>query len=117
MELIMAGNGGARPGAGRKKGSRAVRKVPAATINAGILPLEMRLITARKMWAEAVDESGEIANMAKAKEAAEFAKEALPYTSPRLNAIQHTGANGGPIQTTDATRQNIVAKVAALLAG
>jgi hypothetical protein len=28
------------------------------------------------------------------------AAQAMPYESPRLAAVQHTGANGGPIQTT-----------------
>lgn len=29
------------------------------------------------------------------------AEKALPYEHPRLSAVQHTGKNGGPIETTD----------------
>lgn len=112
----MAGPGGKREGAGRKPQSKTIRKVRPEVINAGILPLEMRLRVSRKMWADAVDRAGEITDLAKAKDAAEFAKEALPYTSSRLNSIQHTGANGGPIETVDKSKQDIVARVAALLA-
>jgi hypothetical protein len=100
----MAGkNGGARPGAGRPKLSLTVKKVDPKIINAGILPLEMRLRVARHMWAEATEtdvETGEvkIVDVAKAKEAADFAEAALPYTSNRLATMVHVGAAGGAIQ-------------------
>jgi hypothetical protein len=99
----MAGYGGRREGAGRKPLSETVKKVDAKIINAGILPLEMRLRVARHMWAEAVEvdqETGEtkITDLAKAKEAADFAEPALPYTSNRLATMIHTGPSGGAIE-------------------
>lgn len=90
--------GGARKGAGRKPHSLTIKKIDPAVINAGILPLEMRLRVARKMWAEAVNEVGEIADLDKAKAAADFAEAALPYTSNRLATMIHTGPNGGAIE-------------------
>lgn len=99
----MPGPGGYRPGSGRKKGSTTVKKVDPSVINAGVLPLEMRLRVARHMWAEAVQvdaKTGEskIIDLAKAKEAADFAEPALPYTSNRLATMVHTGPGGGPIE-------------------
>jgi hypothetical protein len=92
------GHGGARPNSGRKLQSANIRKVDPAVINAGILPLEMRLKVARKMWAEAVDAEGEIVDLEKAQAAANFAEPALPYTSPRLNSVEHSGPDGGAIE-------------------
>lgn len=37
-------------------------------------------------------------------EAASIAKDAAPYMHAKLASIQHTGRNGGPIQTVDVTR-------------
>ncbi|WP_244916183.1 hypothetical protein [Pseudaminobacter salicylatoxidans] len=37
-------------------------------------------------------------------EAASIAKDAAPYMHPRLASMQHTGRNGGPIQTVDLTK-------------
>jgi hypothetical protein len=94
----MAGqNGGRRPGAGRKPLSKTVKRVSPEVINAGILPLEMRLRVSRKMWAEACDEAGEITDLDKAKAAADFALPAMAFTSPSLKAVEHSGPNGGPI--------------------
>ncbi len=89
--------GGARPGAGRKPGSPTVKR-RSPDIDKGILPLEMRLRVARQIWAEAIDDDGEITDMAKAKEAAAFAEPLLAYTSPRLSSIEHSGPLGGPIE-------------------
>lgn len=36
-------------------------------------------------------------------EAASIAKDAAPYMHAKLASIQHTGRNGGPIQTMDVT--------------
>lgn len=99
----MAGkNGGARRGAGRKPHSITVKKVDPKIINAGILPLEMRLRVARHMWDEAATQSQDgtwaIKDLDKAKAAADFAEAALPYTSNRLAVMMHTGADGGAIK-------------------
>lgn len=111
--------GGARPGAGRPKGSVTVRKsVDPAVVNAGILPLEMRLRVARHLWAEATEtnqETGEvkITDLDKAKQAADFAEAALPYTSNRLATMIHTGPDGGAIKHD---HTHVAAEVDAMLA-
>ncbi|WP_244616898.1 hypothetical protein [Rhizobium sp. rho-13.1] len=33
-----------------------------------------------------------------------MAKAAAPYVHPKLASLQHTGKNGGPIQTVDLTK-------------
>lgn len=83
-----SGRGGARKGAGRKAGS-ATKKTRAIADRAaaeGITPLEVML--------EAMNSFRESGDIAKA---AEFAKDAAPYIHPKLAAIEHTGAEGGPI--------------------
>jgi len=50
-------------------------------------------------------------------EAASIAKDAAPYMHPRLASMQHTGRNGGPIQTMDVsnlTDEQLAALYAAL---
>jgi len=39
-------------------------------------------------------------------EAASMAKDAAPYMHAKLASIQHTGRNGGPIQTVDLTQMS-----------
>lgn len=109
------GHGGARPNSGRKPQSESVKKVDPKVINAGILPLEMRLRVARKIWAEATDDAGEITDLEKAKEAADFAESAMQYTSARLQSTVFTGPGGGPIDVrlTDA-RSELQRKLAGL---
>jgi hypothetical protein len=34
----------------------------------------------------------------------DMAKAAAPYVHPKLASLQHTGRNGGPIQTVDLTK-------------
>ena len=92
------GRGGRREGAGRKPQSVTIKRVSPAVLNAGILPLEMRLQVSRQLWSEAVDQDGAIIDMAKAKEAADFAESCLRYTSPSLSSIEHSGPLGGPIE-------------------
>jgi hypothetical protein len=92
----MSKNGGKRPGAGRKKGgkNRHKRRTISVTLLAGgVLPLEMVLKTARYMWAHAVNEDGEIKDLAQAIKAAQFGMSAIPFTSHRLQAINHAGLN------------------------
>ncbi len=78
--------GGARPGAGRKKGSpnkKTAAKV-AAIEAAGVTPLDFILQVMR-------DPAEEMARRVDA------AKSAAPYVHPRLSAIEHSGKDGGPI--------------------
>lgn len=85
--------GGKRDGAGRKPGapnkaSAERQKRVAAT---GITPLDYMLKVMRD-------------NKADASRRDEMAKAAAPYVHPKLASMQHTGRNGGPIQTVDLTK-------------
>lgn len=84
---------GGNRGAGRKSGtpnkaSIERQKKVAAT---GLTPLDYMLQAMRDPKAEA----GRRDDMAKA---------AAPYVHPKLASMQHTGRNGGPIQTMDVTK-------------
>lgn len=84
--------GGNRPGAGRRAGTKTAktkRRIEFAEEAAknGVTPLEVMLSAMRQAY--------QAKNM---KEAAGFAKDAAPYVHPRLNAVEHAGPGGGPIQ-------------------
>lgn len=88
--------GGRREGAGRPKGARTVRtsKVAEKAIASGkITPLEVIL--------KAMHQSFDAEEWAAA---AAFAKDAAPYMHAKLASVQHSGPNGGPIQTADLTK-------------
>lgn len=89
------GRGGARAGAGRKKGSATVktREIANKAASEGLTPLEYMLEVMRRDSTHA-DPKIQIAleNMR-----FEAAKAAAPYVHPRLAAVEHTGADGGPI--------------------
>lgn len=83
-------SGGARPGAGRKKGqvSKATarrKEIADQAIESGLTPLEFMLQAMR-------DESHEFGVRLDA------AKSAAPYVHPRLSAVAHEGSDGGPLQ-------------------
>lgn len=85
--------GGSRPGAGRRKGtpnkaSAARQKRVAAS---GATPLEYMLSVMRDGTADSSRRD-------------DMAKACAPYVHPKLASLQHTGANGGPIQTIDVTK-------------
>lgn len=111
----MPAHGGRRPGSGRKPQSKNLKKVDPKVINAGILPLEMRLRVARKLWDDATDDAGEITDLPKAKEAADFAESAMQYTSAKLQSTVFSGPGGGPIDVrlTDA-RTELAGKLSRL---
>lgn len=46
----------------------------------------------------------------------EAAKSAAPYVHPKLAAIEHTGKDGGPIETADMTEVEIARRIAFALA-
>lgn len=81
-----SGRGGARPGAGRKKGSATAktREIANKAAESGLTPLEY-LISVMQ------DETNE------RKERVSAAIAAAPYIHPRLAAIEHSGEGGGPI--------------------
>ena len=90
-------HGGARKGAGRKPGSATAktRKIADKAACDGITPLEYMLQIMRMEEVETKDVRDMLAQRAMRFEAA---KAAAPYIHPRLAAIEHTGANGGPIE-------------------
>lgn len=90
--------------AGRPKGSQNKASVArAAEIAAsGITPLEFMLRTLR-------DEAQEFAVRLDA------AKSAAPYVHPKLAAIEHSGAGGGPIETIDRTPREMAMTLLHLL--
>lgn len=92
------GHGGAREGSGRKPGASTVKRIDPAVVNAGVLPLEMRLRLARHIWSQAIDETGKITDEKKAREACDIAEPALQFTSPRLASIAHSGPAGGAVE-------------------
>ena len=75
--------GGARPGSGRKPGTRNKRtdEQAAAVAASGLTPLEYMLSVMRS---EAADESKRL----------EAAKAAAPYVHARLNAVELSGSIG-----------------------
>ena len=77
--------GGRQPGAGRPKGSKNKRTIALEEAAGGELPKGFMLRLMR-------DESQPMPLRA------DMAKAVAPYCHPRLNAIEHTGENGGGIQ-------------------
>jgi len=102
----MSTHGGYRKGAGRKPGSagaattktRAIANKAAAE---GTTPLEAMLKTMVAFMDQA-DQAKKAGDDEKALKlmvsASSVAKDAAPYIHPRLQAIEHTGAGGGPMQ-------------------
>lgn len=78
---------------GRQRGSRnkATAKREREIAKSGVTPLEYMLKVMRNPKA---DDSRRD----------DMAKAAAPYVHPKLASMQHTGRNGGPIQTIDVTR-------------
>jgi hypothetical protein len=74
--------GGARAGAGRKKGvaNQKTRAIAEAAVLTGTTPLEVMLAAMEHFRA-----AGEI------EKAAGIAKDAAPYVHPRLASIEHSG--------------------------
>ena len=79
--------GGARLGAGRKKGAteKKTREIAEAAVEKGLTPLEYMLETLR-------DETADPGTRRWA------AEKAAPYIHPRLNSVEHSGTGGGPIK-------------------
>lgn len=108
--------GGKREGAGRKTSAveKRTRKIANEAAEAGLTPLDVMLDNMRfahlgatrflEKLAEAHSQSplekfDAYKEMLKLRALAqEAAKDAAPYMHPRLAAIEHTGAKGGPIE-------------------
>lgn len=86
--------GGARPGAGRKKGvpNRRTRERIAEAEASGMMPHEFLLAVTRGQAFE-----GYTPTFAERLDAA---KAAANYYAPKLSSIEHSGADGGPIEFT-----------------
>lgn len=137
--------GGRREGAGRPKGALATRtrEVAEKALADGKAPLEVMLDNMRHFQKVALDAEAVIeamsqdevealgssheqqfkALLAKVKQAAglrqmahECARDAAAYMHPKLAAIEHTGANGGPIEVRASKEQRDAAVSAALRA-
>jgi hypothetical protein len=80
---------------GRKKGvpNKVTLAREAEIKKSGLTPLEYMLRVMRNPRAPAERRD-------------DMAKAAAPYVHPKLGSIQHTGANGGPIQTVDLSKLN-----------
>lgn len=89
--------GGAREGAGRRRGGHNAKSAEIAQKAAaeGITPLEYMLDVLRKEPPADADALVKIAHQAMRFEAA---KAAAPYVHPRLSALQHQGHDGGPLK-------------------
>ncbi|HYF57354.1 MAG TPA: hypothetical protein VEA81_00205 [Burkholderiaceae bacterium] len=82
-------HGGARPGAGRKKGSASARTRAIADKAAaeGITPLEVMLEAMREAY-----DAGEL------RDAAMIAERAAPYIHPRLSSVNANATIAGSMQ-------------------
>ena len=89
------GHGGKRQGAGRRKGSasRKTREIADRATAEGLPPLEVMLAVMRSC----VGDDGKISAENRALALA-AATRAAPYMHPRLTAVEHSGAAGGPVQ-------------------
>lgn len=89
------GHGGARAGAGKKKGSQSRRSEEAMLLaeEKGVDPVEMLLDLTK--WAyEQFQQSRTKDNADMVKD---YAKECAPYVRPKLSSIEASGPDGGPI--------------------
>ena len=128
--------GGARVGAGKKKGSinkatRALREQIAAT---GLTPMEVMLSNMQRAYEEAHKSEADITSeavkgcehdeiLARVKRAVGYrqiaqncAKDAAPYAHPRLATIEHGGPDGGPIMVGQVTDEDRAKALAVFLA-
>lgn len=93
---------GSRP-RGRPKGSpnKATKERQARVAASGVTPLDVMIADMRFHWDRHQEAMAEKRADEAAKELAlarDAAKDAAPYTHPRLAAIEHMGKGGGPIE-------------------
>ena len=97
-QTTSTGRGGARKGAGRKPGSvtKKTREIAEKAVEEGITPLEYMLQVMRREPPEGLEGPQLLtAHMMRF----EAAKAAAPYIHPKLSAVEHTGKDGGPMET------------------
>lgn len=113
---VDSSHGGARKGAGRKTGSatKRTREIADKAAASGVTPLDVMLDNmvfahshAATLLGKLLDAGAEVPDgFDSLKEllryrtlAQEAAKDAAPYIHPKLQAIEHTGKDGGPLET------------------
>lgn len=98
IQTNSSGRGGARKGAGRKKGvaTKKTREIADRAASEGITPLEYMLQVMRSEPPEGL-EGPQILSATMLR--FEAAKAAAPYIHPKLSAVEHTGKDGGPMET------------------
>jgi hypothetical protein len=88
--------GGARSGAGRRKGAatKLTREIADKAAAEGITPLEVMLGAMRALWGQATKDKEAVA-VDLAQKAADIAKDAAPYMHPRVSPTEapKPGAN------------------------
>ena len=94
---VESSHGGTRKGAGRKTGSatKRTREIADKAMDEGISPLEYMLQVMRAVPSEELPPREWLAATMMRFEAA---KSAAPYIHPRLQAIEHTGPDGGAME-------------------
>lgn len=116
-----AEKGGARPGAGRKKGSpnKASQKRQEQIASTGSTPLDViirRMRYHESLAIQALEAKDTAEGERHLREADDAARAAAPYVHPKLQAIQHTGRAGGPIEMREVPARDAVASRIARLA-
>lgn len=88
------GLGGARPGAGRKKGTKSqkTREIADKAAASGITPLEVMIEAMRHAYDQAKIEKDPQKKSVYMKLAAEHAHDAAPYMHPRLQPVDGRGS-------------------------
>lgn len=103
--------GGARAGAGRKATATTIAARNRANQYArdgGALPVDVMILTMRKLWMEATTVQAKKRGKRKAKpmtdwdlpmmkEAHDIATDLAPYIHPKLASVEQSGPNGGPL--------------------
>lgn len=90
--------GGPRRGAGRKKGAATAktREIADRAASEGLTPLEYMLNVMRNEPPAGLEPAQQLSATMLRFEAA---KAAAPYIHPKLSAVEHTGKDGGPMET------------------
>jgi hypothetical protein len=94
---VESSHGGARKGSGRKAGSatKRTREIADRAMEGGVSPLEYMLQVMRSVPSDQLEPREWLAATVMRFEAA---KAAAPYIHPRLQAIEHTGPDGGAVE-------------------
>lgn len=93
--------GGRRPGAGRKKGvpNKLTAEIRERVLASGKSPLEVVRWIAREFLEAASNEKDKNARLSLLERAAAIEKDAIPYLHAKLQSIELTGKDAGPIKS------------------